>query len=194
MQRNWIGRSHGFQLRFDVAPNLEDGSAIRSALRLEVFTTRPDTLFGVTYLVIAPEHPLVDALTSEAQRASVMQYLEAASRKSDFERTELVKTKTGVWTGSSALNPVNGEAVPIWVADYVVGGYGTGAVMAVPAHDVRDFQFACTYNLPIRAVVAAAGSEAVTLPFAGLGIAMHSRNSSDLDVDGTLAALQISQF
>ena len=120
---------------------------------IRVFTTRPDTLFGATYLVLAPEHPLVDAITTPEQRSAVDAYRAAAARKSDLERTDLAKEKTGVFTGARAVNPVNGEAIPVWVADYVLGGYGTGAIMAVPAHDTRDFEFAQTFHLPIRQVV-----------------------------------------
>ena len=144
MQRNWIGRSEGAQLAFDV-PGV-DGS-------LEVYTTRPDTLFGATYLVVAQEHPLVDALTSDEQNEAVEEYVLAASRKSDLERTELAKEKTGVFTGTHATHPLTGEDVPVWVADYVLGTYGTGAIMAVPAHDDRDFEFATQFGLPVVQVV-----------------------------------------
>ncbi|MEX1223175.1 MAG: leucine--tRNA ligase, partial [Pirellulales bacterium] len=120
---------------------------------LRVYTTRPDTLFGATYMVIAPEHPAVATLTTEAHRDEVAAYCERAARKSDMDRTELAKDKTGVFTGSYARNPVNGERVPIWIADYVLISYGTGAIMAVPAHDTRDFEFAQQYDIPIVAVV-----------------------------------------
>ena len=148
MQRNWIGRSEGAQLAFDV-PGV-DHEALG---KLEVYTTRPDTLFGATYLVVAPEHPLVDALASAEQRDAVDEYVARASRKSDLERTELSKEKTGVFTGAHATHPLTGEAVPVWVADYVLGTYGTGAIMAVPAHDERDFEFATAFGLPIVEVV-----------------------------------------
>jgi leucyl-tRNA synthetase len=144
MQRNWIGRSEGATVTFHV-PSVK--------LDIEVFTTRPDTLFGVTYMVLAPEHPLVEALTSPAQKAEVEAYRQAASHKSDLDRTELAKDKTGVFTGTYAVNPVNGQEIPIWIADYVVMGYGTGAIMAVPAHDDRDFEFATKFHLPIIEVV-----------------------------------------
>ncbi len=121
---------------------------------LRIYTTRPDTLFGATYMVIAPEHPFVDRLTTKEHAAAVKAYREAAAAKSDLDRTELAKEKTGVFTGSYAINPVNGEPVPIWVADYVLISYGTGAIMAVPAHDERDFEFAHAYDLPIKPVVA----------------------------------------
>ncbi|MFM7148620.1 MAG: class I tRNA ligase family protein, partial [Gemmataceae bacterium] len=143
MQRDWIGKSEGGEVDFA----LDSGDSIR------VFTTRPDTLFGATYMVLAPEHPLVDGITSSQQREAVKRYQEAASRKSDFERTELAKKKTGVWTGAHAINPVNLEKIPVWIADYFLAGYGTGAIMAVPAHDERDFEFAQTFELPIRTVV-----------------------------------------
>jgi len=142
-QRHWIGRSVGAEIAFDVPGR---GETIR------VFTTRADTLPGVTYVVLAPEHALVDELVSPAQRAAVEAYVAAAQSKSDRDRTE-AKTKTGVFLGATATNPVNGEEVPIWVADYVIGTYGTGAVMAVPAHDTRDHEFARAYGLPIVQVI-----------------------------------------
>ena len=120
---------------------------------LRIYTTRADTLFGATYMVIAPEHPLLARLTTPEQAEAVGEYCQGAARKSDLDRTDLAKEKTGVFTGSYAINPVNGEAIPIWVADYVLISYGTGAIMAVPAHDTRDFDFAQKYDLPIRAVV-----------------------------------------
>jgi leucyl-tRNA synthetase len=149
MQRNWIGRSEGAEVDF----RLETKPAGAVSDRLRIFTTRPDTLFGATYMVLSPEHPVVDAITTPEQRAAVRAYQEAAARKSDLERTELAKTKTGVFTGAYAINPVNDEAIPIWVADYVLISYGTGAIMAVPAHDDRDFEFATQFHLPIRTVV-----------------------------------------
>src|SRR5262249_32114335 len=142
MQRDWIGRSDGAEVDF----SLPSGEKIR------VFTTRPDTLFGATYMVLAPEHQLVERITTPEQRAAVEVYRAEAGRKSDFERPELAKKKTGVWTGASAVNPVNGEQVPIWIADYVLATYGTGAIMAVPGHDLRDWEFAQAFNLPIREV------------------------------------------
>jgi leucyl-tRNA synthetase len=144
MQRNWIGRSLGAEVDFPI-----DGANGH----IRVFTTRPDTLFGATYMVLAPEHPLVDALTTPGQRAEVAAYREAASRKSDLQRAELSKEKTGVWTGGHAINPVNGEKLPVWIADYVLMTYGTGAIMAVPGHDQRDWEFARAFGLPIREVV-----------------------------------------
>ncbi|NBO92112.1 MAG: leucine--tRNA ligase [Planctomycetia bacterium] len=143
MQRNWIGKSEGAEVDFA----LSGGATIR------VYTTRPDTLFGATYMVLSPEHALVPSITTPEQRAAVEAYQLAASRKSEFERTELAKTKTGVFTGAYAVNPVNGERIPVWIADYVLATYGTGAIMAVPAHDERDFEFAKTFSLAIRTVV-----------------------------------------
>ncbi len=120
---------------------------------LRIYTTRPDTLFGATYMVIAPEHPFADRFTTPEQRDSVRKYREQAASKSDLDRTDLAKEKTGVFTGSYAMNPVNGEAIPIWMADYVLISYGTGAIMAVPAHDTRDFDFAKQFDLPVIQVV-----------------------------------------
>ncbi|MBI3413998.1 MAG: leucine--tRNA ligase [Verrucomicrobia bacterium] len=146
MQRNWIGKSEGAVVEFEVEHSA--GDAI-----IEVFTTRPDTLFGATYLVIAPEHWAVEAVTFNEQRPAVEAYKKFAAGKSDLERTELAKEKTGVFTGAHAINPVNGERIPIWIADYVLASYGTGAIMAVPAHDERDFEFAKKFGLFIRVVV-----------------------------------------
>jgi leucyl-tRNA synthetase len=174
MQRNWIGRSEGAEVVFRVA----DGPAAGAELR--VFTTRPDTLHGATYLVLAPEHALIDSLTTPEQRGAVTDYQSAARLKSDLERTELAKEKTGAFTGSHAINPINGERVPIWIADYVLATYGTGAIMAVPAHDPRDHDFAVKFRLPIRQVVRPADG---TTPepgkaFTEAGIAV---NSGELD-------------
>ncbi|HTS17206.1 MAG TPA: leucine--tRNA ligase [Verrucomicrobiae bacterium] len=163
-QRNWIGRSEGASVIFKVD---------NSELTIEIFTTRPDTLFGATYMVLAPEHPLVDKVTTPQQRAAVDTYRKEAARKSELERTQLDKEKTGVFTGGYAINPVNSEKIPIWVADYVMMGYGTGAIMAVPAHDARDFEFASKFGLEIRIVVQPPGD---TDPrgFLGDGIAVNS--------------------
>ncbi len=149
MQQNWIGRSEGAEVDF----HTENGKEIK------IFTTRPDTLWGVTFMVLAPEHPLVAELTSPEQKAEVDQYILKASRETEIERLATTKEKTGVFTGSYAVNPVNGEKVPIWIADYVMMGYGTGAIMAVPAHDERDFEFAEKFGLPIRIVIAPEGSD-----------------------------------
>jgi len=145
MQRNWIGRSEGANIHFAVDGHDET---------FTVFTTRPDTLFGATYTVLAPEHPLVEKITTPEQKAAVEAYLDQIKSKSDLERTDLAKEKTGVFTGAYAINPVNGEKLPIWIADYVLMSYGTGAIMAVPAHDERDYEFAKKFNLPIKEVVA----------------------------------------
>jgi leucyl-tRNA synthetase len=146
MQRHWIGKSEGANVFFTIEGFPDT---------LEIYTTRPDTLFGVTYMVLSPEHPLVNKITTPAQVAAVNDYLTAADHKSDLERTDLAKTKTGVFSGAYAVNPVNGERLPIWIADYVLISYGTGAIMAVPAHDARDWDFAQAFNLPIRQVVCA---------------------------------------
>ncbi|RHW33260.1 leucine--tRNA ligase [Lysinibacillus yapensis] len=144
MQRNWIGRSEGAQVKFNVAGTDQN---------FEVFTTRPDTLFGATYCVLAPEHDLVDEITTAEQREAVEAYIEKVKMKSDLERTDLAKEKTGVFTGAFAVNPINGKEVPIWIADYVLASYGTGAIMAVPAHDERDYEFAKEFGLEIIAVL-----------------------------------------
>ncbi len=145
MQRHWIGKSEGAEVTFTIEGRAES---------LDIYTTRPDTLYGVTYMVLAPEHPLVSAITTAEQRAAVDAYREAAATKSDLDRTDLAKTKTGVPTGAFAMNPLSGERVPIWIADYVLLSYGTGAIMAVPAHDQRDWEFATAFALPIVPVVA----------------------------------------
>jgi leucyl-tRNA synthetase len=145
MQRNWIGRSEGAEVTFTIDGHNEN---------FTVFTTRPDTLFGATYAVLAPEHPFVEKITTDTQQDAVSAYLDQIKSKSDLERTDLAKDKTGVFTGAYAINPVNGEKMPIWIADYVLMSYGTGAIMAVPAHDERDYEFAKKFELPIKAVVA----------------------------------------
>jgi len=143
LQTNWIGRSEGAVISFVEESTHES---------IIVFTTRPDTLFGATYLVLAPEHPLVERTTQKKQSDAVKKYRAQTAAKNDLERTDLAKEKTGVWTGSYALHPITGEKLPIWIADYVLIGYGTGAVMAVPSHDERDFEFATIFDLPIRCV------------------------------------------
>jgi leucyl-tRNA synthetase len=149
MQRNWIGRSEGAEVDFAIA---DCGLRIADS-KIRVFTTRPDTLFGATYMVLSPEHKLVDQITAREQHAAIARYKTEVAKKSDLERTELAKEKTGVFTGAYAINPVNGQKIPIWIADYVLASYGTGAIMAVPAHDTRDFEFATKFNLPIIQVV-----------------------------------------
>ena len=163
MQRNWIGRSVGAEVDFDIAPTGFDAATVGRAkeiiedgdddLAITVFTTRTDTLYGATYMVLAPEHPLVDRITPPDRRETVEAYRTQAASRSDRDRTADTKDKTGVFTGAYAVNPVNDETIPIYIADYVLMGYGTGAIMAVPAHDERDFEFAQKFQIPIRAVV-----------------------------------------
>ncbi len=165
MQEAWIGRSEGAELLFDL-----ENKALGP---LKIFTTRPDTLFGCTYMVIAPEHPLVEALTTPENKAAVEAYRRKAAAKSDLERTDLAKDKSGVFSGSYAINPANGARVPVWIADYVLMGYGTGAIMAVPAHDERDYEFAVQYALPIVQVIDS-GAADTKLPFVGDGKVINS--------------------
>jgi len=155
MQRHWIGRSEGAEIDFEIKSS-------RDRERIKVFTTRPDTLFGATFMVLAPEHPLVEKLTTSEQKKKVMEYRERSASKSDLDRTDLAKEKTGVFLGSYALQPFTQKELPIWIADYVLGHYGTGALMSVPAHDERDYEFAKKYNLAIVPVL-----EAEELPFTG---------------------------
>jgi len=166
-QRDWVGKSEGAEVEFP----LEGRSG-----HLTVFTTRPDTLFGATYMVIAPDHPLTLEITTESQRAAVAEYVAVAARKSDMERTALNREKTGIATGAFAKNPLNGRKIPVFTADYVLGAYGTGAIMAVPAHDERDFEFARAHDLPIVEVVSPDGKLHDTLgeAFTGDGIAVRS--------------------
>jgi leucyl-tRNA synthetase len=164
LQRNWIGRSEGAEINFEID---------KSDQRIRVFTTRPDTLYGATYMVLAPEHSLVEQIVTEEQWPAVREYRERTGRKSDLERTELSKEKTGVFTGAFAVNPANQEKIPIWIADYVLLGYGTGAIQAVPAHDERDLDFARKFDLPIRQVVQPSGDED-PIGFVGYGIAINS--------------------
>ncbi|MGD0207239.1 MAG: leucine--tRNA ligase [Verrucomicrobiota bacterium] len=149
MQRNWIGRSEGAEVDFAIA----DCRLPTADSKIRVFTTRPDTLFGATYMVLSPEHKLVDQITTPEQRKAIAKYQIEVAKKSDLERTELAKEKSGIFTGAYAINPVNSKKIPIWIADYVLATYGTGAIMAVPAHDTRDFEFATKFNLPIIQVV-----------------------------------------
>jgi leucyl-tRNA synthetase len=168
MQRNWIGKSVGAEIDFSV---------LKASDSIKVFTTRPDTLYGATYMVIAPEHPLVKKITTAEQRPAVEKYLDEVKRKSDLERTDLSKSKTGVATGAFAINPANGREIPIWIADYVLISYGTGAIMSVPGHDDRDFEFAETFGLRINRVVSPAGvsgDEPLLRPFHDEGIAVNS--------------------
>jgi leucyl-tRNA synthetase len=170
MQRHWIGRSEGAEVHFPVQ-DLQHS--------ITVFTTRPDTLFGATYLVVAPEHPIVDHLVTDEQRIEVLAYRETSALKSDLERTELSKVKTGVFTGAYAINPANGAAVPIWVADYVLAHYGTGAIMAVPGHDERDHEFATAFGLPIVQVgqpIDGSTIDVADAAFSDEGVGMNSEN------------------
>lgn len=163
MQRNWIGKSVGAEIDFKIA---------ETDYQFTVFTTRADTLFGASYCVLAPEHKLVEKIVSDEQKAAVEEYLEVVKRKSDLDRTDLNKDKTGVFTGAYAINPINNEKLPIWIADYVLASYGTGAVMAVPAHDERDYEFATKFSLPIKAVIEDNGE--VVVPFYGDGKHINS--------------------
>jgi leucyl-tRNA synthetase len=175
MQRNWIGRSDGAHVDFAVAGSDES---------IRVFTTRPDTLFGATYMVLSPEHELVSAITTPTYRAAVDEYRAAAASRTDADRTADTKTKTGVFTGAYAINPVNREKIPIWIADYVLTGYGTGAIMAVPAHDQRDHDFASTFKLPIVQVITApAGIDVQANAWEGDGVAMNSENA-EINLNG----------
>jgi leucyl-tRNA synthetase len=170
MQQNWIGRSEGALVHFDA----EDPKDPNTNYDLTVFTTRPDTLFGATYLVLAPEHAFVKNLTTDSQRAEVEAYCAQVAKKSDLERTELAKDKTGVFTGSYSTNPVTNKSIPIWIADYVLASYGTGAIMAVPAHDTRDFDFAKKFNLPVVQVVQPTDPKKDWQGFTDDGIAVNS--------------------
>jgi leucyl-tRNA synthetase len=164
LQRNWIGRSEGAEIDFKID---------KSDQKVRVFTTRPDTLYGGTFLVLAPEHSLVDLIVTEEQWPAVREYRERTARKSDLERADLSKDKTGVFTGAYAINPANNEKIPIWIADYVLIGYGTGAIGGVPAHDERDLEFAKKFDLPIVVVVQPTGDEPA-FGFTGEGIAINS--------------------
>lgn len=176
MQRNWIGKSVGAEIDFKVEGTDK---------AFTVFTTRADTVFGVSYCVLAPEHKLVEEIVTEDQRAAVEEYLDIVKRKSDLERTDLNKDKTGVFTGAYAINPVNGEKVELWIADYVLASYGTGAVMAVPAHDERDYEFATKFNLPIKAVIEDNGE--VVVPFYGDGKHINSDFINGLNNEEAIA-------
>ena len=176
MQRNWIGRSLGAEVDFKLDSKTANG--VEGNIR--VFTTRPDTLFGATYMVLAPEHALVDEITAAGQLDAVTAYREEAARKSDLLRTDLQKEKTGVFTGAYAINPVNGEQVPVWIADYVLATYGTGAIMSVPGHDERDWEFAKTFNLPIIEVIS--GGNVDEASYSGDGILVNSGLLNGMDV------------
>src|SRR5256885_3219557 len=175
MQTNWIGRSVGAEVDFPVV-GLE-GESVR------IYTTRPDTLFGATFMVLAPEHPLVERVTTEKHRARVREYVEKARKETEIERLSTEREKTGVATGGFAINPVNGERIAIWVADYVLVTYGTGAIMAVPAHDERDFEFAVRYDLPIREVIAppTGPQDGLREAYLGPGVTVNSGQFDGLD-------------
>ena len=178
MQRNWIGRSEGAEVNFQIDGHDE---------HFTVFTTRPDTLFGATYTVLAPEHKLVQKITTPEQKQAVEKYLEEVTSKSDLERTDLAKDKTGVFTGAYAINPVNGVKVPIWIADYVLATYGTGAIMAVPAHDERDYEFATKFNLEIIEVVA--GGDVTKEAYTGDGLHVNSDFLNDLNKEDSISKM-----
>lgn len=187
MQRNWIGKSTGAEVDFKI-----DGCD----KKIRVFTTRPDTLFGATYMVLAPEHPLVAEITGEVEKEAVQNYVKASALKSDLDRTDLAKEKTGVFTGAYAINPVNQEKIPIWTADYVMMGYGTGAIMAVPSHDTRDFEFAKEFEIPVRCIIQPDADEAAKegvnpdevlagdACWTGNGKMINSANDDGLDING----------
>ncbi len=183
LQKNWIGRSEGAEVEFPLAAD--------PSIKLNIFTTRPDTLYGVTYMVVAPEHPLLSQLTTAEQKSAVDAYVEKARSKSDLERTDLAKEKTGVFTGSYAINPLNDEKVPIWVADYVLMGYGTGAIMAVPAHDERDWDFAKAYNIPIIQVVEKPGEkvDVQKSSFVAEGVLVNSGKFSGMPTEESKKAI-----
>ena len=176
MQRNWIGRSEGVQATFTAVDKEGREHPV------EIFTTRPDTLFGATYLVLAPEHPLVEKLVSADLAREVAAYVDRARNVSDQDRTSTKKEKTGLFLGVHARNPVNGEQVPIWVADYVLIGYGTGAIMAVPAHDDRDYEFAGKFGLEVREVVSSEQGVSEQ-PYLGPGRMVRSGEFTGLDSD-----------
>ncbi len=181
MQRNWIGKSTGGEITF----KLENGESFT------VFTTRADTLYGCTYAVLAPEHPLTLKITTDAQKAAVEEYIAYAAKASEIDRLSTTREKTGVFTGAYAINPVNGRRIPVYAADYVLATYGTGAVMAVPAHDDRDFEFATKYGLPIERVVKGREGEDDTLPYTEYGILVNSEEFSGLPVeDGKKAIIE----
>ncbi|GAB3061533.1 leucine--tRNA ligase [Salinicoccus sesuvii] len=170
MQRNWIGRSEGANITFKIDGTNESFTA---------FTTRPDTIHGATYAVLSPEHELIDVITKEEYRSEIEAYQEKAARKSELERTDLSKEKSGAFTGAYAINPLSGDKMPIWIADYVLASYGTGAIMAVPAHDERDYEFAHAYNLPIKAVVE--GGDIEKEAYTGDGVHINSGALDGLD-------------
>ena len=182
LQRNWIGKSTGAMVNFDL-------SSLNHTIT--VFTTRPDTLFGATYIVLAPEHPLVNNLVSDEQRSLVNSYIEAAKKKSDLDRGELNKEKSGVSLGATAVNPTTGEKIQIWIADYVLMSYGTGAIMAVPGHDQRDYDFAKMYELPIMEVVSGGNIAEMAYTDNQNGLMVNSSNNTGLDLNGQKVTVAI---
>jgi len=188
MQRNWIGRSEGAEVDFSIDAG-GAGVAGDASTKLRVFTTRPDTLFGATYMVLAPEHELVEKLTTKDHRAAVDAYRAAAARKSERERTEIQKDKTGVFTGAYAVNPATGGRIPIWIADYVLAGYGTGAIMAVPAQDQRDFEFAQKFGLPVIRTVQPPADFDNKSAWLGDGVAINSGFLNGKNVEQAKAAM-----
>ncbi|HWN37810.1 MAG TPA: leucine--tRNA ligase, partial [Gammaproteobacteria bacterium] len=186
MQRNWIGRSEGAEIAFSIYGGAVSGHA---DTKLRVFTTRPDTLFGATYMVLAPEHELVETLTTNEHRAAVDAYRAAAARKSELERTELQKDKSGVFIGAYAVNPATGGKIPIWIADYVLAGYGTGAIMAVPAQDQRDFEFAEKFGLPVIRTVQPPADFDGKSAWLGDGAAINSGFLNGKNVEQAKAAM-----
>ncbi|MBT4250357.1 leucine--tRNA ligase, partial [bacterium] len=184
LQRNWIGKSNGCEVEFQI-------KSLNQIIT--VYTTRPDTLFGATYMVLSPEHPLVDKLVSNDQVVEVNDYKKLASMKSDFDRGEINKNKSGVFLGSYAINPVNNEKIPIWIADYVLMSYGTGSIMAVPAHDERDYEFAKKFKLPIKEVVSGGDIEKEVHKDTNHGVMVNSSNNQDLDLNGSSIESAIEQ-
>jgi leucyl-tRNA synthetase len=190
IQTNWIGRSEGAEIIFGAE---KDGAPIADPtggqIELKVFTTRADTLMGVTYVVVAPESELCDILTTDTQRATVAAYREQAGKATDIERMSTVREKTGVFTGSMAIHPITKERVPVWAADYVIAGYGTGVVMAVPGHDERDFEFARRFGLPVKRVIRSADGSPDDLPFIDKGILTDSGPFDNLNFDQAVDAI-----
>ena len=176
LQKNWIGKSEGVEINFSIKDSSEEP--------IKVYTTRSDTLFGATYMVIAPEHPLVDKIVTEEQKTAVEKYTKETQQKSDFDRTEINKNKTGIFTGSYAINPLSKEEMEIWVADYVLISYGTGAIMAVPGHDERDWEFAKKYDLPIKEVVKGGDVTEAAFIDKGDAIIVNSSHPDTLSIDG----------
>ena len=176
LQKNWIGKSEGVEINFSIKDSSEEP--------IKVYTTRSDTLFGATYMVIAPEHPLVDTIVTEKQKKAVEKYIKETQQKSDFDRTEINKDKTGIFTGSYAINPLSKEEMEIWVADYVLISYGTGAIMAVPGHDERDWEFAKKYDLPIKEVVKGGDVTKAAFIDKGDAIVVNSSHPDTLSIDG----------